>query len=131
MSAHLTRDPVEVAAEQGQQVVLPGPYDVFVDIDTDEAYACCLAQLGRCRGMDLHWEILSAKASKSGLPHRHVYLRTNRELSPTKRITLQACFGSDPTRELLSLMRIWLRSERPPTTFFEDPAWVDPRLETP
>jgi len=43
--------------------------------------------------------------SKSGLPHRHVVVRTEYVLSVEARIALQAIVGSDPMRELMSLAR--------------------------
>ena len=37
----------------------------------------------------------------------HIYLRMNVDLPRIERITLQACLGSDPVREMLSLLRHW------------------------
>lgn len=115
----LDDDPEATAIATNQRVVLPGPREVFVDLDTAadldimdwgvrllnrEGYPCAVT--------DIH-------ASKSGMPHRHATVTFERDLSPVERIGLQACLGSDRKREILSLLRVWSGTKRPPTCFFE------------
>lgn len=116
----LDQDPEADAAQRGQVVILPGPREVFVDVDTDEDYAVLQAQIERLRSNGFAIAVTKEHPSASGLPHRHVYLEVNTDLTPLERVALQAALGSDRTRELLSLLRIWLHPHRAPTTFFED-----------
>ena len=56
--------------------------------------------------------------SGSGLPHRHVIITLGKPMDLLARIALQACMGSDPTRELLSVRRA-LDKEENVVIFFE------------
>lgn len=132
MSA-LEDDPYAVAAREGLRVDLPGPYELFIDIDSQEdrehydAMRAILIQNGI--------EIVSERetpSSKSAERHSHIRLVLNspEPLTPIERIALQACLGSDRKRELLSWLRIRLKLDRPPTVFFEresDPAEPEER----
>lgn len=130
MPSKLNPDPTTGADERGQVVVYPSSTDVFVDIDNDADYAFLQARL---LDLDTHYHelkliLLSAAPSQSGLPHRHVYLRANRDLSDAERIALQGALGSDRVREFLSLLRAWQGGAA--TTFYEAPGWKDPRKDT-
>lgn len=125
----LNLDPQVGADERGQQVVLPGPRDVFLDIDSDEAFQYMhdrLTDMGKLGGAPGQLVLVSAEPSKSGLPKRHVILRAPHDLSDEERIALQAVLGSDLIREFLSLMRKWSGGEIA-TTFYENLDWKDPR----
>ena len=129
MASKLNPDPNTGAKLHGQQVVYPGPFDVFVDIDTELDYQFMLARLADMKTLPTQIKVVAVRPSKSGLPHRHVYLRSNTPLSGEARIALQASIGSDRVREFLSLMRLW--QEGAGTTFYEDMDWVDPRSPSP
>ena len=122
----LNPDPAPGALERGQQVVLPGDFDLFIDIDSEMDYQFLL---NRLEDLKTHKEItitmVGITESQSGLPHRHVYLRSSQAMSPLARIALQASLGSDRVREFLSILRIYKGG--PGTTFFETPDWKDPR----
>lgn len=124
----LNPDPQEGADRRGQDVVLPGPHDVFLDIDSDEAFQFMLdrlADMSRMGGPPSQLVVVSVKPSKSGLPKRHVILHSPHALSDEERIALQAVLGSDIIREFLSLMRRWCGGVG--TTFYENAGWEDPR----
>lgn len=124
----LNLDPQEGADRRGQVVILPGPRDVFLDIDSDEAFRYMtdrLADMHRMGGAPGQLVLVSVEPSKSGLPKRHVILRAPHDLSDEERIALQAVLGSDLIREFLSLMRKW--SGGVSTTFYENVGWEDPR----
>jgi len=114
----------ETAAKNlGMQVVTPAKNELFIDIDSDEAYRNCKRRIRDFRAM----YNLSVKdhPSKSGLPHRHVYIslfdkldNSPVELNSVLRICLQFAFGSDNIRETLSLYR-HLSGIKDPTRFFE------------
>lgn len=124
----LDDDPREVAQRLGLVAVLPGPCDLFVDVDSDAAMDWLLQMLPSLEDEEgaLTVEVVTVVVSKSGLPHRHVYLRASRALSSLERVALQACLGSDRKRELLSLLRVWSGAARPPTVFFELPGFDGP-----
>ena len=119
--SHLEDDPVAAAEKLGMVIVLPSPRDLFVDIDTEADFVWLLAMVAVAGGVGVQLEVDHVNASKSGLPRRHVYLTADRDLTPTERIALQATLGSDRKRELLSLLRVWLCTDRAPTLFFEQP----------
>lgn len=85
-------------------------------------------RLADLRGKEMKLEVVSCLPSRSGLPHRHVILRANCDLSPAERIALQACLGSDLVREFLSFLRYIQGGEG--TTFYENHDWEDPRSST-
>jgi len=99
-------------------IVVPGPRELFVDLDSEEA-------LEECKG-------LVTTAVLSGIPiggwdfwpsrnrgHYHAVIETLFDLTPAKRIAYQASLGSDRRRELLSMARLQMGIE--PTVFFETP----------
>jgi hypothetical protein len=117
--SHLDDDPYAVAEGLGLEVVLPGPRDVFVDIDVAEDLVWLHKQVALLDGVGLHLAITQQVPSKGGLPRQHVYLVADRDLTPMERIALQACLGSDRKREILSIARTFLQTDRAPTLFFE------------
>ncbi len=133
----LNDDPRDTADRLGLEMVLPGPRELFVDLDSEadcvhhDAMMSLLAELA---GKD----IAPVKLTASAGGNKHAYL-TSQFLSwfddgsneqAILRVALQACLGSDRKRELLSLLRILFRLDRPPTVFFEIPG-VLPLEETP
>ena len=56
--------------------------------------------------------------SRNKVDGRHIRVRMGFDLSPIQRIALQAACGSDPIRELLSLVRLFAGDEHP-TLFLE------------
>jgi len=126
MGSQLNPDPKPAANERGQQIVHPGDFDLFIDIDSELDYQYMLARLDDLRShSELTLTLIGVTESRSGLPHRHVYLQSSQALSPLARIALQASLGSDRVREFLSILRIYKGG--PGTTFFESPDWKDPR----
>lgn len=105
------------AAENGTRVVFPEARQLFIDIDSDEAYNHYLSMLAFVRRLFSLAERRETP-SKEGWPHAHIVLDTERDLTPIERIALQAILGSDPKREFLSFNRI--ENDDPhPTLFFE------------
>jgi hypothetical protein len=113
----LNADPIAEAAKLGLVVVTPQPDELFLDIDNAadaEIVEQVWAVFGR-NGFDIRF--IKETESKSG--NTHLYLRAPRALTDLERIALQACLGSDRTREALSFLRTF--GERTPTLFFEKP----------
>jgi hypothetical protein len=105
------------AKERGCVVVLPKENELFIDIDSEEqdgAFERAIAIYRR------HRSAVAVKTpSPSGEPdHFHVVVRLTKTVDARERIMLQACMGSDPVREMLSLLRLE-RGDPNPTLFFE------------
>jgi len=58
-----------------------------------------------------HFEEILTVPSKSGGNNYHVYVCVDMPLLPLTRIALQACLGSDPVKEALSVRRIMLGAD--------------------
>jgi hypothetical protein len=117
----LKDDPYEVAKAKGLKVVLPYANQLFIDIDDEDRLNAVDTTLGWLA--DNGVSVLDVKRTPSRKPgHYHVVVELDREVTEGERIALQAIMGSDPKRELLSLLRIWFKTDRPPTVFFEEAA---------
>jgi hypothetical protein len=113
----LDDDPYLVAATLGLRVVVPGPRELFLDIDSPEDLAFYREQLSRLNSR-IHM-LTETRITRSSGGNYHVYLESVYALTPVGRIMLQAILGSDRVRELLSYLRIELKLNREPTLFFE------------
>lgn len=119
--SELADDPYKVAAQLGRVVVLPAADELFIDVDdeTDPWRIEYMLDAAASAGLMIE----ETKRLHSKTPgHWHVYLRVKlygRTLTPELRVALQACFGSDPKRELFSALRVLFTIPRPPTVFFE------------
>ena len=91
------------AAENNCGVVVPNDDELQIDLDTPEAIAQYNTMMADFKDQ-LKVRELDSWASKSG--NRHVVVQFPQAVSNEMRIALQACFGSDPKREILSLMRV-------------------------
>jgi hypothetical protein len=116
----LSRDPFEVAKAKGPVCVLPEDDVLQVDLDDEGDMPHLEEMLRVALGNGIHFEVVKVTRSAGG--NQHVYIRS---LSfpvrdPTLRVALQACFGSDRKRELLSAFRV-LQGCELPTVFFEVP----------
>lgn len=108
------------AAAKGLVVVLPGPCELFVDIDCAEdlvAFEKSIAVLDT----DGAWTVVR-RPSPSGRPGRfHVVITLERPVKDAfERIMLQAILGSDRLHESLSYQAA-ARGVANPTVFFERP----------
>jgi hypothetical protein len=99
-------------------IITPGAREIFIDIDNERDMNLMEARIETLLKNGIQVEVTRQTPSKTP-GHWHVVLEFDRDLTPTERLVLQACLGSDRKRELLSLLRIWLVPEAPPTVFFE------------
>ena len=127
----IDNDPEIAAAATNQRCVVPGPRELFLDLDTDEDFVRSEHILRVLNNNGHGAECIDVHASKSGAPHRHMTVTLYRDVTPIERIALQACMGSDPVREVLSLIRIWSGSQYPPTVFFEPISTTPTPKDTP
>lgn len=102
----------------GCDVRYPTPSQLFVDIDNEQSWAMFQMVWGK-----LKWHLFNltlckpfpgytVTPSKSGGERRHVVVETGCDLSEPMRIALQAVLGSDPMREMISLVRNLRNKER-------------------
>lgn len=97
---------IERVRAEGHEVRTPLANQLFIDIDSEEAYECfhhALDVMHR-NGIDpLSWD---ERESSSGLPNRHIVVNLPFDVDPYARIAWQAALGSDPVRELVSCLRL-------------------------
>jgi hypothetical protein len=128
-AAPLPYDPNEARAEyikrmeaEGCRVVFPSDDELQVDIDTDEHYAAFLKSWAIFeRDVELFYvekPTYVERPSRSGLPSRHITVKLPFDVTSEQRIAWQAALGSDPVRELLSMLRD-MRGDEHPTLFVE------------
>jgi hypothetical protein len=107
---------------EGYRVVFPADNELQVDIDSDEQYAAFNKSWPIfCRDTQhyaLEFPGKRETPSRSGLPRRHITVTLPFEVTPEQRIAWQAALGSDPVRELLSMLRLQ-RGDEHPTLFVE------------
>ena len=111
--------------KEGYEVLLPAEDELFIDIDSAEQREIFERNFGILKN---NWRkefngpiptMESSKPSKSGWPCCHVVVKVPFPLvSDFHRIAWQGALGSDPIRELLSLIRC-LNGDEHPTLFVE------------
>lgn len=107
---------IERAAELGCDIILPNPNEVFVDIDSEEAFELFKK---RVKGFATNATI-TVKPSKSGLPKRHITISySDRTFNDWERLAIQSVLGSDPMREWISAKRLFNNTPGIPSCFFE------------
>lgn len=116
-------DPYTDAHQRGLDVVLPGPQEVLLDIDNDASRAWMNAMLNLLGRNGVSARVTKTTVSPGGNTHAYVTLDRTTPLTDIERLCLQACMGSDRTRELLSLLRLW-NGVHPASVLFEKPSSV-------
>jgi hypothetical protein len=107
----------EKAKALGLDIITPGEYEVQIDIDTPADIKHLRTGLKILKDKNEGYKFTRLTTSKSG--NKHVYITFDRAWSPIERIVVQACLGSDRKRELLSMMRVFNKSNNAPTVLFE------------
>jgi len=117
---NVNRDPALVAEERGLAIVYPKENQLFIDLDNDQSRTLLEKNLDITQKLfpDM---IVTYTPSISGGEHFHcvITLGEGVVLEEMQRLLLQACLGSDRTRELLGYARLHLRYNVPITCFFE------------
>jgi hypothetical protein len=133
--SELDDNPYETAATLGLQVMLPSDRELFIDIDCEEDlahYRAMLEVLKPIAFTDGRALVIMDRVIPSKTPgHFHIVVTLDERVTPMERIAFQAALGSDRKRELLSLLRIRLDLDRPPTVFFEPHGEQQPGVELP
>lgn len=106
------------AAEQNLDVELATDTTLFLDIDSEEAFAYFEQQLAVYDSLDIvDYDYYVVRPSKSGLPKRHITVYLFEPLPLVERILLQAVLGSDRKRELLAYVGSKSGQEHPVVFF--------------
>ena len=98
------------AYDNGLEIVLPNPNELFIDLDSEQAYELFLAQIEVLKQIIDVTEV-STYPSKSGLPCRHARVTVRipkthgSPLGVMERLALQTMLGSDRRCEILRYMR--------------------------
>jgi hypothetical protein len=133
--SELNDSPYDTAAALGLRVITPGDRELFIDIDCDEDLAHYRAMLEILKPIaftDGRALVVMEKVVPSKtLGHFHITVTLDERVTPMERIAFQAALGSDRKRELLSLLRVRLDLDRPPTVFFEPHGEQQPGVELP
>lgn len=105
---------------EGYKVIYPEENQLLIDIDSYEGHSIFhRAMAAYKRNMEGFGEIkFEQRPSSSGYPHMHITVTLPFKVDPWQRIALQAAFGSDPMRELLSITRL-MKGDSHPTILVE------------
>ncbi len=97
---------VERMKEKGFEIYYPNEHELFLDIDSVEAYNNFYIRFERLSAEHKGVKVVYDEPSKSGLPCRHIVVYMPFPLkNHYHRIAYQAVLCSDYMRELLSLFR--------------------------
>lgn len=101
------------------KIVTPLPNELQIDIDSEEDLNIFSGQWNLFLKM-IPSATYTQEVSVSGFPHYHITIRLPEDidLEPLTRIALQACLGSDLTRELFSINNL-VNGDKYPTIFLE------------
>jgi len=98
---------IEAAISNNMTVVYPKPNQLLLDIDAEKDYLLLPLKITKIENiLDIKLKIKSKIISSSGLPHQHIIIENDQELSPHEQILLQVILGSDYKRELHSLVKL-------------------------
>jgi hypothetical protein len=100
------------AAAHDMDIFFPEPRQLFMDIDTVQQFETFTknSEILMHKGK-VEWKEYPSKTA-DGI-HKHIVVETATEWDASSRILMQACLGSDPTRELLSYMRLLEKDPHP------------------
>ena len=107
---------LKLAQEKNCTIELADDVTLQLDIDSEAAFQTFVEQIDRFNRLGIaRWNGWTCRRSASG--NRHITVALTDPLPATTRILLQACLGSDRTRELLSFARV-LKGEPNPILLF-------------
>lgn len=110
----------QIAKDKGLVAIIPEANELQLDLD-NPPYVIngnvlkCLWNKGV--------EIQDTLKTISPGGNKHIYVRVSKDMTAMERIAIQACLGSDPVREVLSVLRV--EAWDCPSALFETPEWAD------
>jgi hypothetical protein len=106
------------AKKENNVVVLPEENQLLLDIDSPEAEA--VYNKNKSRFITHIAVIINEERKTSRGGNTHIYVTLDRNIDKRERVLFQLFLGSDPTREMLSQVRIE-HNDPHPTLFIEKP----------
>lgn len=94
---------IEELRASGCTISYPRDDELFIDIDDSDQYTTFLSAIRTVQRY--HEVVYDVTPSKGGLPRRHIRVTMPFSLTVESRIAWQAVLGSDPMRELISIIR--------------------------
>jgi hypothetical protein len=76
---------------------------LFIDIDTEDQFTAFADRVGLFQSFRAC--VINVKISKSGLPHRHIYVTLEEDYPVMDRLVMQQFLCSDPVRDFLSYIQ--------------------------
>ena len=115
-------DAQAVATSLGLVCFFPEPNEIFLDFDGIWGVRLSVMECLNNNG----FQVLDKLVTKSRDGNQHDYLRIDQNITHHERVCLQACLGSDPVKEALSVIRLI----QDPTSasaiaLFETPEWAE------
>lgn len=123
------REDAKVKANRlGLDLVLPGPDEIFVDLDSPAESQIFNSRFDLFREL---WPDATVRftVSVSGNTHAYVKSRSLPPMTDSERIALQAALGSDPFREMLAIWHARAGYQYT-SVFFEKPGQMPAPEET-
>lgn len=124
-----------VAKAKGLVIKVPGPRELFIDIDSATDFAVFEDNWRRFKKTEdddadgAPCDYVTSPSPSEEPDHYHVVVTLSRDVKDiSERILLQSMLGSDRVREILSWQRM-LNGDPVPTLFFEKPP-TEPRVES-
>ena len=116
--------------EKGMVVLYPKDNELFIDCDTEEHFSNFIELFEILNNNvkifdppgEKYYEEIEIWESKGGSPGKHIIVPLPFDVSSVERIAYQAALGSDPKREILSLIRL-KNGDDFPTIFVEKPGF--------
>lgn len=97
-------DVIDEADTLGLVAIFPEPRELLIDLDEGMVLHPKMEQVIGDNGFIVASKLITISKSGHG---SHTYMLLNKYISQSDRIIFQACFGSDPVREVLSMIRLY------------------------
>ncbi len=112
----------QVAEDNDCMILRPAENALFLDFDTEEQWLGLDEKIADLLKDKECPHSITAWASKSGAPHRHVVVAFHtKKFTPGERVLFQMLLGSDPKREFLDARRLFHGVSAENTTCFFEP----------
>ncbi len=111
---------IEIAASKGLKCVFPEEDELQLDYDNPDSDMGAYDKVLTCLG-NHDWVVKGWLKTTSAGGNAHYYVKLDKPMQVLQRMIVQAAMGSDPIREVLSMVRHSHKSPQP-LALFEKPA---------
>jgi len=107
----IEQDVNKIAEANNCNIILPKKNQLQIDIDCKEQYTYFRGRVNDLKYWmenSIHINIVDIieKPSKTGLPHQHITITLDKDITDEARVAFQFMFGSDILRESLNALRL-------------------------